>query len=124
MRFNLETTKIMGADGVQREYAVIADRSTFSKVELQPGDFVTSGRGFIRCQGKQYLGTYGRETPVMVGDDNEIYYAPMMFFDGDWRAAGTDGRGLHHYVTARSGSGKLFKQLEEFSAQKGVPVCG
>jgi hypothetical protein len=123
-KFNLEAAKIMDGDGVEREYAIIANRATFKKVELHPGDFVTCGRGFIRCQGKQYLATFGKETPVMIGDENEIYYAPMSFFDGEWRAAGPDSRGLHKYVTAKSGAGKLFGDLEKFSADNAVPVCG
>jgi len=122
-RFESKQIKIMDADGEEREYTVIKDRSTFTKVETPFGELV-DGRGFIRCHGKQYWATYGLATPVYVGDEDDTYYAPVHYFDGTWYHTGADARGLHHNVTARSGSGQLFAELEEFANANAVPVCG
>jgi hypothetical protein len=121
-RFNSEVVTVVDADGVSREYTVIADRASFETVNATFGA-VKVGSGFIRCNGKQYLGQYGQHTPVMVGDENETYYAPMSFFDGRWSHTGADNRGLYQHVTARS-DGELFAALEAFSAEAAVPICG
>jgi hypothetical protein len=122
-RFELKNVKIMDPDGAERPYAIIADRSTF-RVEDTDFGRIKMGSGFVRCRGRQYVADYGRGSPIYAGGDNDVYYAKMFFFDGEWRHGGASERGLHTYVTANSGTGKLFGELEAFSAEAAVPVCG
>lgn len=121
-RFELTKVKICDPDGVDREYAVIKDRVTFEKVEADFGPVVV-GSGFLRCQGRRIVAFYGRETPVWAGGEDEIYYAPMSYFDGDWTHGGPDSRGQYTAVTAASGTGKLFAELEAFSAANNIAAC-
>lgn len=118
-RFFLENATILDSDGENRIYEIIVDTNSTVRVETPFGE-VKERWGFIRCRGKQYLGTFGRETPVLVGESDEIYYAPMHEFDGEWYHAGADSRGLYQHVTARSGRGLLFAALENFCAANNV----
>lgn len=122
-RFELRTVTINDPDGVDREYQLIVDRSTLQRVLLhEPDDYVTVGRGFLRCQGKRYIATYGQHTPVYAGSEDQVYYAPFSLFDGLWAPLGPNSRGLHDYVTAASGTGRLFAELEAFAAEQELPV--
>lgn len=117
-RFELVETTILDPDGVSRQYQVIKDRSTFEAVYTHFGN-VVCGNGFIRCRGKYFIGSFG-STAVMGGEADGVYYAPVSYFDGDWRHRGANSRGLYDHVTAQSGSGKLFAALENFCEANGV----
>ena len=117
-RFEIKKTSILEGDGSTQEYEVIADLSTFIIVESHFGN-VKVGRGFIRCKGRHYIGPFGN-SPVYGGKNDDIYYAPMSFFDGDWSHSGVNSRGLHTVVTQHNGSGKLFAKLEDFSLANNV----
>jgi hypothetical protein len=122
-RFELKDVRIVGADGEARNYEIIVDRSTLKKVLLhQPDDYVTIGDGFIRCFGKRFIGTFGHSQPVYAGSDGDTYYSPMSLFDGDWSHCGPTSRGNYSYVTADSGTGKLFSELERFCEENDVPA--
>lgn len=116
MRFELTHAQICDPDGVVREYEIIKDRSMF-RTEQSCFGAVTSGGGFIRCHGKRYVGSFGR-SPVFAGGPDDVYYAPVSFFDGSWAHSGRNSRGNYDAVTPSSG--KLFAALEEFSAANSV----
>ena len=120
-RFEIKTVRILDADGEEREYEVIVDRSSLGKVLLHaPADYVTVGEGFLRCKGKQFVGVYGRSQPVYAGSDDDTYYAGVSLFDGEWSHRGTSRLGTFAYVTTESGTGKLWRELEEFCREAGV----
>lgn len=117
-RFAVERVKIEEFTH-SKEYQVIKDLESFQKVECEVGTF-RMGNGFIRQKGKQYIGLYGQATPVFAGSEDEIYYAPVSYFDGRWTHSKPNSRGLHTYVTARSGNGVLFAALESFANVSGI----
>jgi hypothetical protein len=81
---------------------------------------VLERRGFLRCVGKRCIGFFGERTPVFVGDEDEISYRPMHEFDGLRIRASRIEPGPINYVTAGSGTGKLFAELEEFCETHGI----
>jgi len=114
-RFSIERWTILDPDGTDRSYDIIVDNNATKTLEGPFGE-IQERWGFLRCEGKQYVGIFGRETPVMAGRDSEVYYASVHEFDGEWYHQQADRRGLHHYVTASSGRGQLFATLENFCA--------
>jgi len=119
MRFQIEKAAITDSDGVDHEYEIIVDRASVQRIDT-PFGRVLERRGFIRCHGKQYLGAFGREQPIYAGSEDDTYYAPMFEFDGTWSHSGRSERGNYSHVTADSGTGKLFGELEAFCESQGV----
>ena len=110
-RFELVPASIRSADSSIARVKVIKDYSTFEKITA-PFGTVLAGQGYIRCHGKHFVGMFGQNSPVYGGSDGDVYYAPVSYFDGEWRHA-TANKGNFEYIT----EGELFDASEQFAGE-------
>lgn len=118
-RFQLINVEIWNGVNYEKQQVIVDTFQNSRGFDPIIGKYYTK-QGFVRCKGKQFIGDFGM-MPVWGGCLSDIYYSRVAYFNGEWsHDHKRNFQGNFYYVTKYSGTGKLFKALENFAKENNI----